>query len=159
MLGNIVSRWFRTSSYGKVEKNRQIINNIRQEKAKERIEKNLKVQDAVTLYKEGTQSISERTKIEKQLVKDVVGEMPYRGARKAQVTNLVKQFRISLVKGKADPTINSLISAVSNEEKLELLKEVKPTLSKDEYKKLKNDLLQYKIVSGDVFKTLEREVK
>jgi len=159
VLSNIVGRWIKTSDYGQVEKNRKIINNVRQEKAKERIEKNLKIQDAVTKYKEGTQSISERTKIEKQLVKDVVGDAPYRGARKAQVTTLVKQFRISMVKGKADPTINSLISAVSNEEKFELLKEVKPTLSNDEYKKLRTDLLNYKIVSADVFRKLEKEVK
>ena len=159
VLSNIVGRWVKVSDYGKTEKNRQIISNERQEQAKERLEVNRKVDDAIREYREGAQNTRARSSMEKKLVNDIYGKPPYDSSTKAQITNTVKKFRIGIVKGEADPKINSLISATTNREKLALLVEIERDMDGKEFAELRTKLIREGIVSRNVFIELSRQGK
>lgn len=157
VASNIVGRWLKVSDYGKTEKNKQIVQNEEQETAKRLLEERRKVEDAVREYESGNPSYSRRTSIERQLVKDVVGEPPYKGTRKAKATNTAKKFRIAIIKGASDTNVTSLIYANTNVEKLALLREIKKDMSAPEFRKLKEMVIREGIVSKGVFVDLERE--
>ena len=159
VLSNIIGRWVKVSDYGQTERNRQVVKDVKQTQAVERLEKNNLIGEAVKQYREGEPSYQRRSVYERKLINDVFGNPPYDSTTKAQITNTLKKFRISIVKGEADPKINSLISATTNEEKYALLSEIYDTMDKGEFAKLRDTLLQEKIVSGEVFRKLYQEKK
>jgi hypothetical protein len=65
-------------------------------------------------------------------------------------TALNKEIQIAFVKGKANANLKSLIYAVSNDEKVEILKSLKSNLPSQEYNELKTTALKYKIISVEV---------
>jgi len=156
VVSNILGRWIKISNYGQKEKNRTIIENTGQQEAAQRLEERQKINDAVKDYKSGEASMFRRIQIEKQLVKDVVGDPPYSAQDKTKATNTIKKFKIALIKGEADPLVNSLISATSNEQKEQLLREIKETMEEDKFRELVNGLLKEKIIGEDVIKRLKK---
>lgn len=157
ILSNIIGRWIKVSDYGKSEKNQQIIKNEERRNARRLLEERRKLEDAVSEYQDGSPSYTRRTSIERQLIKDVVGDPPYSGTRKAKATRTKKKFRIAIVKGTADANVTSLIYSNTNSEKLALLKEIKKDMSPAEFRDLKGRLLESKIVSERVFRDLKKE--
>lgn len=159
VLSNIIGRWVKVSDYGQAEKNKQIVKDVKQTQARERLEKNKLIDEAVKQYRDGEPSYQRRAVYERKLINDVFGNPPYDSTTKAQITNTLKKFRILIVKGEADPKVNSLISATTNEEKYALLSEIYDTMDRGEFAKLRDTLLQEKIVSGEVFRKLYQEKK
>lgn len=156
VLSNIVGRWIKVTNYGQAEINRRIIENIGKEEAETRIEERRKIDEAIKEYQSGTQNMTRRIEVEKKLVRDVVGEVKTSDDRtKANAT--IKKFKVGLLKGKSDPNINAVISATSNNQKIELLKQIRTSMGDNqEYKDLVNLLLKEKVISENVVKELKR---
>jgi len=156
VMSNILGRWIRVSSAGQREINRDIITGVAKEEARERLENREKINEAVRQYTSGTQNMTRRLEIERQLVKDVVGNPPYTKERKTAKTNTIKKFKIALIKGEADQNINAVISATSNEQKVTLLRQIKTQMDDQEYRNLVQLLKREKIISDNVIKELRK---
>lgn len=152
VVSNILGRWIKVSDSGQKEKNRAIIEKISQEESRQRLDERQIINEAVKEYKSGKQDPTRRAEIEKKLYHEIVGEPPYSGERKTKVTNTLKKFRIAVIKGEADANINSVISAVTNDQKVALLNEIKKQQSKEEYRNLLILLKKEKIISDTVLK-------
>lgn len=152
VLSNVIGRWIKVTNQGQRERNREIIQNIQQEKAVQRIENTNELKKAVEEYQAGNQTLAEKWRIERALVEEVVGKPPYTSAQKTQRTLLIKKFNVSVIKGKVDPDVNSLISAQSVDEKVALLKDMKRSRSDKEMDTLMRDMLKQKIISGEVIR-------
>lgn len=156
LLSNIIGRWIKISNYGQREKNKAIVAGERQEAAQRRIEERERVNDAVKEYRTGTQNMTQRLRIERELVKDVVGDAPYKDTRKAKKTNLIKKFHLALIKGESDENINALIYAHSNDEKLALLVRIREDMESADFEALLKRLKQEKIISKTVISDLRK---
>lgn len=157
VLSNVLGRWVKVSDYGQREKNRDILRRVGSEEAQRQLEERGVIDDYIKRFREeGAQTSERRESLEKELAKEVLGmqESKDKSTLKRKVTNTVKKFRIGIVKGEADQDINSVIEANTNEQKVELLREIKEKQSDDEFKTLLKRLYQLKIISEDVIKGL-----
>lgn len=157
VVSNILGRWIKVSNYGKTEDLRQISNEQKSKDAKRRLEERELINDAVKEYKSGSGGMSKRLALEKRLIKDIVGNAPYDTAEKTKITNLKKKFKIGILRGESDANINALISATTNNEKVQLLKEMKATMKTDEYNALIKTLKKEQVVSDQVLKDLKKQ--
>ena len=156
VLSNILGRWIKVSDYGQYEKNKKITDSVKQQSARDSLERNTLIDKAVTDYRAGEQTPQRRIDFERKLRTDLFGEPPYDPSTEAKITNSVKKFRVGVIRGKADQNINSLISATSSEEKIQLLQAIKSNMDAKEFGELKETLLREKVVSGEVFSQFER---
>jgi len=146
-ISNILGRWVKVSSYGEREKLRKTTKKVEKERAVRQIEESKKLEDAVKKYRKGSGGIERRNEIEKQLIKDVVGESPYRKDRKTKATNTRKKFRVSILRGESDERVNAVISATTNDEKLTLLEEIKQDMEQEAFVTLLRKLHEHKAIS------------
>jgi len=161
VLSNTLGRWIKISNYGQKEKNREILKTVGEGEATRRLEEKEIIKDYVKKYNAGEPSIFRRRELERQLKKDVLELAPAdwgKAEKKRKSTDTEKKFRIAIIKGEADTDINSLIEANSNEQKLQLLRQIKSSMSDEEFLKLKNTVIKEKIVSKEVFKDLKKSL-
>ena len=156
VLSNILGRWIKVSDYGQYEKNKKITDSVKQQSARDSLERNTLIDKAVTDYRTGEQTPQRRLDFERKLRTDLFGEPPYDASTSSKITNSIKKFRVGVIRGKADQNINSLISATSSEEKIQLLQAIKSNMDAKEFGELKDTLLREKVVSGEVFAQFER---
>src|SRR3990167_10244312 len=156
LISNIVGRWLKYSNTGQRERNREIVANVGSEEAAKRLDEKDMLNTAIKEYRTGNQNLTRRFEIERKLVKEVIGNPPYDKTEKTKKTNTIKKFRIGIIKGEADANINSVISATSNEQKIQLLQEIKQQMDNNEFTGLTNLLKKEKIISKDVLKELKK---
>ena len=156
VLGNIIGRWIEVSDYGQSEKNKELVEPVKQEKARERIEEDYVIQRKVKLYRDGDASKKDALR---ELVREVVGESPYKGTRKAKKTRLEKEFELIVDKKRADPNLKSLLYANSNDEKVKLLEEFYKTMSEGEFDDLIKLGKKHKVFSEKVYKEFLKKKK
>ena len=156
IISNILGRWIKVSDYGLTEKYRKTSQKVDKEQAIRLINEREKLDKAVKEYQKGEQGISRIQKMEKQLVKDIVGDPPYKGTTKTKATNTKKKFRIAILRGESDERINAVISATTNAEKLTLLGEIKKDMGGEEYITLLRKLHEFKIISLEVGKKAKK---
>src|SRR3990167_3467866 len=157
VLSNIVGRWVKVSDYGQTEKLREIKQESRQEKAKAALETNKKIKEAVEEYTSGIKDEENKTRIERELLRQVFGGQGE--VEKIQVTNLLKKFRISVLRGESDVQVNEVISSQTNAEKLQVLMEIHKTKETEDFNTMVNQLIQYKVISVDTAKELQRKIQ
>jgi len=153
VISNIIGRFIRISDYGQLEKYREKLYEIRGEKARERIDEDKAVNDYVKKYQEGEGEIYE---LGNDLIIDILGHAISSKEEKTRATRIKKKFKISIERGKADPKINAMISAVGNDEKVTLMRVYKEIMSKNDFKDLTTELLKYKIISTNVLRDLNK---
>lgn len=153
ILSNIVGRFIKISDYGQLEKYREKLYEIRGEKAGERIEENILINDYLKKYQAGE---GEAVELANDLIADVLGHAPRGKDEMTKAKAIRKKFTIAIEKGKADPKINAMISAQSNEEKTTLMRVYKETMSEKDFSDLRSELLRLKIISTDVIRELNK---
>jgi hypothetical protein len=154
-LSNIAGRWVKVSDYGKTERNTAIKKEVEQKQAQKSLDVEKKVEDAVKKYQESDRSPESMRKIERDLINSVVPKITS-SADKTKRTNTIKKYRIGIIRGKADPQVNALINATSNEAKVELLQSYKKDLGSG-YDEFVKDMLRQKVISSNVFSELRRQ--
>ena len=153
IISNIAGRFVRISDYGQLEKYRAKLYEIKGEKARERIDEDKLINEYVKKYQEGE---GETGELGQDLIMDVLGHAVSNREEKLRATNIRKKFKISIERGKADPKINAMISAVSNEEKVTLMRVYKEIMSEKDFEELRTELLKYKIISTNVLRELNK---
>ncbi len=154
LVGNIAGRFIRVSDYGKTEEFNQIKEEVQSEQSKRRLDESAVINDYIKEAQKGLSDASIETLVAENkadLVNDVLGHAPTTKEELTRANNIVKKYQIGLKRGESDPIVNSLISAVTNEEKVTLLTEIRKSVTKQEYNKLMLEMLKYKIVSAEVF--------
>jgi hypothetical protein len=155
-VSNILGRWIKVTDYGKTEQLKEITQQVGKGHAIELIQEKAKIDKAIKDYQSGTQNMTRRMQIEKQLVRDILGKPPYTGTNKTKETNLKKKFKIGIIRGESDQNVNAIISATSNDQKVTLLKEMNAQMESDEFSKMINTLTKEKIISKDVLKEFKK---
>jgi len=109
------------SDYGSIEKYRKTTSLVKQKQARKSIDDNKILNNYVEKYqdKEGTE-MSLFHKMSAEIFRGI--PRTRESVRKKRA--LQKKFHIGILRGKADPVINSFISAWTNEEKLETFKSI-----------------------------------
>lgn len=158
-VGNTVGRWMKVSDYGKTEQNQAITGKIKQEKAAAAIEDKKVLDNAVKAYQKGPQNITQKMKAEKQLILDVLGKPPYDQSERTKRTNLLKKFRISVLRGKVDVDVNSLITAVSTDERVALLNDISKGKSATEMQSFLKEMNKQGVLSIQAIQTYKRQKK
>jgi len=156
ILSNIAGRFIKISDYGQLEKYRKKLQEIQGEKARVRIEENKVINEYVKKYQKKEGDLNE---LANDLILDILGHAISSKEEKRRADNIKKKFKISVKRGESDPKINALISAQTNEEKTTLMRVYKEIMSKEDFDKLKKELLQFKIISTNVLKELNRPFK
>lgn len=145
IVSNILGRWVRVSDYGVKESLRQQKQLEESQAAKERLDKKQTIFDYVGKYRENP-TASNRRKLEQQLIRDVVGKPPYHAERARERTLTIRKFRTYVMKG-TSPFVDEYLNAVSNDQKLIVLQNMKASVSNDEYKSTLKVLRQQKLIS------------
>src|SRR3990167_3577120 len=154
-LSNILGRWIKTSSYGVSESLRGVSGKLEQERATRLLGERETVDKAITDYRKNP-TLANKSGLEKRIVKDVLGNPPYKDERKTKQTNLLKKFRIGIVRKENNAYVNSLIDADTNEEKVKLLIEIKGRLPDSEFIDIYKLVKKEKIISDNVIKDFLR---
>lgn len=154
VVGNIAGRFIKASNYGEVEKVREISDEVRSEKARE----NLANRRVVFDYVDRSQGLSyaEAQELKKQMILEVYGGFPQTPEDRRQAKSLEKRFDTLRLRGTADARVDALITAQTNAEKVELLKVYREELSPEAWSELKAFIIKNRVVSSEVFQTLNR---
>lgn len=156
VLGNILGRFVRVSDYGKTEKLNLIKKEVESGQAQRRIDENKAIGEYIKKSQENP-DMSKRA-LELELVESVFGGRPSGDEEVTRAKNIIKKFNVGLKRGEQNIYINSLISAGTNDAKVELLKEIKSKVSAEEYKELREDAVKNSITSREVFRKVEKEL-
>jgi 16S rRNA G966 N2-methylase RsmD len=151
-----VAPWFssviKISDYGEQERLKSVTEEVRQEKAKQ----NLKEREVVKKYikeatAEGKLSLFTTTTYGNKAVKEILGHMPQSKEEQDHADRIIQKFKVATKRELAeDVRYINIIDANSNDEKKAILKTIKDESSKEEWNKIKSDLLQLKIVTEEV---------
>lgn len=148
IIGNILGRFVRVSDFGQVEQLRNIERREEQKAARRRLQERAVINEFIrTAQEEGEITSS----MENDLIRTIFEGRPQGSDEKARAKRLVKKFRISFKRGRAQPEVIALIDADTNDEKLAILREIQEDMPKEEFVELRRDLIRNNIVSGKVF--------
>ncbi len=150
LLSNIVGRFIKVSSYGRTEEIRKEKEKIKSEVARTRIELRSTINDYVKKVQEG-ESFNAAAR---ELIREVLGRYPQNKEELAEAKKLKKQLKVAVIRGEADPYINELIYAWTNDEKIAILKRYKKTMSKEDFAELRSITQKEGIVNPILFHKL-----
>ena len=156
IVSNVIGRFIRVSDYGITEQLNKVKANVQSEQAQESLEN----KDLVNKYVKQALNITDKVKLrqlELDMVKEKFNEQPTTEENITKAKGLITKFRSDLTKGVSSPEVDALISAQTNKEKIELLKNIKTRMTDDEFKVLKNTVLKERIVSAEAFYKFEHE--
>lgn len=156
VVNNILGRWLKVTDYGQKEDLMEVSAKVDKQKAQESLIRREAVDKAVKEYEAGSKSMSERWRIQRQLVKDVIGT-PRTTEEKTKATNLEKQFKLGIQKGKADPNIDALIYAGTNDEKVQILNIIQKKMGADEFSNFAREMVREGVMSTEVLKKFRKQ--
>jgi hypothetical protein len=154
IVSNVIGRFVRVSDYGSIEKYRDKLSVVQQEQARKSIDETKIINKYIKKVQneEGT-----KEQLYRDMVVEILGDTPKNSEEKDKAERLKKKFKIGILKGESDSIINSFISAYTNEEKLTLLRVFEKDMNELDFLELKKTLLEYKIVSKEVFKKFKND--
>lgn len=156
VVSNILGRWLQVSDYGKTEQYQDIREEVDQRRAIETLEENKEVENAYNAYKKGNKSDEAYNEVVNDMLKGVYGKTADElnnaddSDLRKEASNTIKKLNTAIIRGKADPEVNALISAGSNEAKAEMLDAMLMEMKADEIQDFLSELLDQKIISADV---------
>ena len=146
-----IAPWFnrviKVSDYGLTEQLKESYAGQKQVEAKI----SLKKREVISEYSKNIDSPSDINNA--MLIKienEVYGEESNDKARRSTIRNSLLKSAIR----SDSPAVDSLLSATSNAQKAVILRELKENMSADDYADLKIKLVQFKVVSNDLLKTI-----
>ena len=151
VAGNVANRWVKVSSVGNYQRDREVIQDIRQENARE----SLKTQRIMFDYLEAAQgkTPAEIAQIERDMINEAIGKIDSK-EKKQDADRLRKRFRLLLIRGEASPEIDMIASVSTNEEKAALLARYRERMDQAEFDSMVRFLMGNKIISADVLKKM-----
>jgi hypothetical protein len=154
VISNIAGRWIKVSNQGLTENLSKSEQSIEQKKAERYLEIRDRIDNYVKEYQKNPTN-EKRKELERKLLKEFLEK----GSSSQEKTNLIKRFRVAIVKGKDNPYLNSLIYSQTNDEKVEVLKSANKELSNEEFRSILETARKNKIISSEVIKKLRKQLK
>jgi hypothetical protein len=156
VIGNTAERWVKTSDAGQREKNREIIQNLERDAARQRLEDREKIDEKIKEYKDGNQSVFRRRQLTRELVGDILGHPARTAEEKRKADNIDKKFRWGILRGEADPNIDAVLNSNTNDEKVAVLVEIRKGKSEEDFSDFIKYLKANKVVGDAVIKELRK---
>lgn len=150
VLSNIAGRFVKVSNYGETEQLRQISNDVRTDQARESLANRRVIYDYVDQAQ--GKSYNEQQALKRQMVKDIIGDKVITKEDRQKKSSLEKRFTTLIIRGSADPKVDMLVTAQSNDEKVALLTEYQKTMSKEKFEDLRRFIIKNKVVSSDAYR-------
>lgn len=154
VLSNIVGRFLKSSNYGETEQLRKITNEVKSVNAKESIKNKQIIYD----YVDQSQGLpyAQAQALKHKMIADIYGGQPKTPEDRTQARAYEKRFDTLRLRGTADPRLDALLVAQSNDEKVALLQEFQKTMSTSDYNTLKQFIIKNRVVSSSVFQKLNQ---
>jgi len=132
ILSNIVGRWIKVSSYGAVERSREVQQRVAKGEAQRRLTERESVNDALRALS-GANPASPAVRAKASvIVRDLYKALPAKEqARK--LAEVHKKLRMGLVRGQADPLTDAVMGATSNAQKVASILDARNDMSAAEY--------------------------
>ena len=157
IISNLAGRFLRVSDYGEYESLMKQLNQLQGAEASERLKEDRIINNYIKKAQEDGAKEAELSGYTKDLVKEIMGEIPTDSEGVAKANRLIKKFKLSFVRGGADPKVNALLSATSNDQKIAMLKIFREGMSKDDFVVFEKYLVENKIVSANVINELNSQ--
>jgi hypothetical protein len=151
VAGNVINRWVKISNVGQYQRDREVINELRQEEARTTI----KQRDIMFDYLEQAigKSSTEVAQIERDMIEETVGKIDSK-EKKEQADSLRKRFRLLRIRGEASTEIDMIASMRTNDEKAVLLGRYRSRMEQAEFDSMVRFLVANKIISSDVLRKM-----
>ena len=150
-ISNLLGRFIKITDYGRLQKAREMLQGIEQERARRSLDEKEIINKYVGKYQQGGNIY----KLENKMEKEIIGHYPAGKKEMSKAKRLDKKFEIAIQKGESDPVVNSIIEAQTNDEKLLLLADAKNSMNNKDFAKLKDLLLKNRIVNPSLFLQLK----
>lgn len=150
LASNIAGRFIKVSNYGETEKLRAITDDIKSENAQENIANRRVVFDYVDQAQ--GKPYAEQQKLKRDMINEIIGDKIVSKEDRQKKSTLEKRFTTLLIRGEADPKVDLLVTAQSNEEKVALLTEYQKTMSKEKFEELRRFIIKNKVVSSEAYR-------
>lgn len=150
LASNIAGRFIKVSNYGETEKLRAITDDIKSENARENIANRRVVFDYVDQAQ--GKPYAEQQKLKRDMINEIIGNKIVSKEDRQKKSTLEKRFTTLLIRGEADPKVDLLVTAQSNEEKVALLTEYQKTMTKEKFEELRRFIIKNKVVSSEAYR-------
>ena len=148
IASNIAGRFIKVSDFGKTEQIKSYADEIRTDKAREALANRGTVYDFVD--KSRGKSYAQAQAIKRDMIKEIYNGFPKTVEDRRQAQSYERRFDILRLRGEADPRIDALIVAQSNDEKVLLLSRFKEDMSSTEFDDMKRFIIKNRVVTSDV---------
>lgn len=152
IVSNVAGRFIKTSNYGETEQLKKITDEVKSVSARESLANKQTVYDYVS--KAQGKQYGEVQALKHAMIKEIYNGLPKTAEDRTQAKALEKRFEILHIRGTADPRLDALLVAASNDQKVALLQEYQKTMTAGDFAALKKFIITNRVVSSDVFQKL-----
>ena len=150
VVSNVIGRFVRITNYGEIEAFRGAQRQAARGEAQRRLTENEGINDAIRAYLElpaDRQTVDERNTLARQLTRALYDSPRERADRENPIRT---KLRIGILRGEADPLVDTLLSAGSNTEKVAILDAAQDTMAEDAFEAWLGMAVDQRIISRDV---------
>lgn len=148
IVSNVVGRFLKISDYGKTED----INTLQGQMEAEKAKYNLDTAEVIKKYATEARKPSGMVNVEYKMVEEILGHIPQTAAERDEAKKLRVRLKLAIKKTVNDSNARTILYASSNEIRVELLREMQKSMSKEKFRELIATLVEYKIASDSVLK-------
>lgn len=149
VLSNIFNRFLKVSDYGQTELIRDVLNREKTSEAREQLARNEVVEKYVS--KAFGKTPAQQHQLALKMVEEALGHKPANPDERKTANTLTDKFEKLVLRGKADPRVNALLSATSNDQKAALVDTYQKQMDSADFAELKTFLIKNRVVSPAVF--------
>lgn len=158
MVSNIIGRWVRVTSYGEVERLRQVQGEVQRDEARQRLTERDAINAAVREYQDlpsNQQNRGMQRRLSQQIARELYSNNPKE--RRDREDKIFKKLSLSVVRGKADPMADAIIGATSNDQKVQMILDMKDSMDRTAFERWLLTAVQNKVISPEVRARVRRE--
>ena len=150
VVSNIIGRFVRITNYGEIEAFRGVQRQAARGDAQRRLTENEAINEAIRAYLElpaDRQTNDERNTLAHQLTRALYDAPRERADRENPIRT---KLRIGILRGEADPLVDTLLAAGSNNEKVAILDAARDTMAEDAFEAWLAMAVDQRIISREV---------
>ena len=150
VVSNIIGRFVRITNYGEIEAFRGVQRQAARGDAQRRLTENEAINEAIRAYLElpaDRQTNDERNTLASQLTRALYDAPREREDRETPIRT---KLRIGILRGEADPLVDTLLSAGSNNEKVAILDAARDTMAEDAFAAWLSMAVRQRVISRQV---------
>lgn len=158
VLSNILGRFVRISNYGETEQLRHAQGEIKGAEAKQRLTEREAINDTIRDFQQlpaAQQSRGTQRRLAAEIARELYPTDPKE--RKDREDTIAKKLALGVVRGKADPLADAVLSATSTDQRIAMLLQAKDTMGHAEYQRWLQEAVRQGVISPHVLGTLRKQ--